>query len=83
MKKLIAVSILALSINSIACELTLTKKKAKAKTSYLNGVSVSKKIQDALSTQCKLSYKVMSKEEVKAMTIESLQRRLNKLQASE
>ena len=81
MKKLITLTILTLTANSFACEITLAKKTIKAKTSYIDGISVSKKIQDALSSQCKLNYKVLSKEQVKAMTIQSLQNRLKKLQA--
>ena len=84
MKKLILIALVAVSTASFgACDFTLDVKKDGAKTAYASGgVSVSKKIQDALTAQgCTVKYNVMSKAEIKAMTIESLQRRLKKLES--
>lgn len=80
MKKLVLIATLITSISSIAaCDLTFQVKKDGAKTAYINGVSVSAKIRDALSTQCTLKTTVMSKEEIKQMSIDSLEKRLAKL----
>lgn len=71
---------MAISMVSIAnCTIKADKKSEKAKTLYVNGVSVSAKIIDALSSQCKISVSVLNKEQVKQMTIKSLQARLAKL----
>jgi len=83
MKKLLLITTLLGTLSaSAACELTLSLKKDGAKTAYAaNGVSISSKIREALSTQCSIKYRVMTKEEIKKMDIERLQKRLSKLQA--
>lgn len=82
MKKLIAIVTL-ISINSAfaACEITMDKKKAKAKTAYVNGVSVSSKIRAALESQCTIKYNVLTEAQVKEMNIKNLETRLAKLKS--
>ncbi len=82
MKKLIAITTLLLSVNTFAqCSFGLDIKKEGAKTAYAaGGVSVSKKIQDALKAQgCNISYNVMTKSQVKAMQLERAKKRYEKL----
>lgn len=83
MKKLVLITVLTTSTLTAkaACEITFEKKTAKAKTAYIDGVSVSSKIRDALASKCKLKYRVMSEAEVKQMDIARLKKRLAKLQA--
>jgi len=83
MKTLILLTTIAFSFNSFsACNLTLNKKKAKAKTAYLSGVSVSTKIQNALvQSGCKVSFRTMTSNEVKTMTVNALKKKLAKLQS--
>ena len=85
MKKLLVVALLSLSTVSMAsCTFGLDVKKEGAKTAYAKGgVSVSQKIQDALTAQgCTITKNVMTKEQSKAMTIEGLKKRLAKLETS-
>lgn len=82
MKKLIVLMTLSMTtVSFAACTINLQVKKEGAKTSYVNGVSVSKKIQEALRSQCTLKTTVMSKEQIKEMTIASLEKRLAKVKA--
>jgi cell shape-determining protein MreC len=82
MKKLITVLLAMGTINAMACSITLTKKTEKAKGATIDGVNVSERLQKAISSQCSVKFKVMSEEERKALQIESLKKRLEKLQAS-
>ena len=80
MKKLLLITVLTMSsLSYSACTIEMQVKKEGAKTAYVNGTSVSSKIRTALSTQCKINYTVMSKEEVKKMKIDNLEKRLAKL----
>lgn len=82
MKQLFAVLLLTTSTLSIAaCELQFDVKKSGAKTAYINGVSVSSKIREALSSQCSIKFNVLSKEQVKEMNIKNLEKRLAKLKS--
>ena len=81
---LLALSVMSLALiaNAQACTLTLVKKTESAKTAAINGVNVNAKMLAALSSQCSIKYKVMSENERKALQIEQLKKRLEKLQAS-
>lgn len=80
MKKLITlVTLMTITHSFAACELTMDKKKAKAKTAYVNGVSVSAKIRTALESQCTIKYNVLTEAQVKEMNIKNLEKRLAKL----
>lgn len=81
MKKLLLIALLAVSTASFgACNIELGVKKAGAKTAYVNGVSVSGKIQEALEASgCVITKKVLTEQETKDMTIKALETRLAKL----
>lgn len=81
MKKLLITTIILSATNVMACNISMQVKKEGAKTAYVNGVSVSAKIREALSSQCKVTYKVMTKEEVRSMQVTALEKRLAKLKA--
>lgn len=82
MKNLIAVSIILMSFNSMAaCKINLDTKKAGASTSYVNGVSVSAKVQAALATQCELIKRVMNQSEVTKMNLANAKKRYEALLA--
>jgi len=82
MKKLITITALLLSVNSFAqCSFGLDVKKEGAKTAYATGgVSVSKKVQEALKAQgCNISYNVLTKKQVKLMNLDRAKARYEKL----
>jgi len=79
MKNLLTVLIALGTLNAFACSITLTKKTEKAKGATIDGVNVSEKLQKAIGTQCTVNYKIMSEAERKALTIEQLKKRLEKL----
>ena len=77
---LLTITLLSSLSLSAACDITLGIKKVGAKTAYADdGVSVSQKIQDALSVQCKITKRVMPKSEVEAMKLETAKKRYEKL----
>ena len=81
MKKSILITAL-LTISSVSmanCTINLDVKKEGASTAYVNGTSVSAKIQEALSSQCKIVKRVMSKSEVNKMALENAKKRYEKL----
>lgn len=72
--------ILLITTNLMAdCTIELVKKSEKAKTVYLDGVTIPVKIRKALSSQCELKVKLMSKTEVKELQIKALEAKLSKL----
>lgn len=77
--KTLLLTLIVSAVSMANCTIKLDKKSEKAKTHYVNGISVSQKIIDALSSQCKISVSVLSKDQVKQMTIDSLRARLAKL----
>ena len=80
MKKLLTIALLTVSaVSYSACNIELDVKKEGAKTAYAGGTSVSQKIQDALSTQCKITKNVLSQSEVKKMALENAKKRYEKL----
>ena len=82
MKRLLIATLILSTTNVMACNISMQVKKAGAKTAYVNGVSVSAKIREALSSQCNIKYEVMSKTQVKAMQVKALETRLAKLKTS-
>ncbi len=83
MKKLLVIIILSVSsVSYSACNLQFDVKKDGAKTAYIEGVSVSAKIRTALESKCKIAYNVLTKDEIKQMSIKSLKVRLAKLTAT-
>ena len=80
MKKLITIALLTLStVSYSACTIELDVKKEGAKTAYINGVSVSAKIQEALATKCTVTKKALSKSEVDAMKLANAKKRYESL----
>lgn len=72
--------IIAHAGNSFAkCTLTLTKRSATAKTAYIGSKSVSKKMQDALATQCTINYRMATVEELLQVEREKYERKVRKL----
>ena len=79
---LILIVLITTSTSYAACEITVYKKKASAKTSYTkSGASISKSVITKLSDQCKFAVKLMSERQRNAMTVTRLKQRLAKLQA--
>ena len=64
MKLFISTLALTLSLNALACNLTLTKKSATSKAAYIGTQSISAKVQAALKSVCKLDYRMMTLEEL-------------------
>ena len=81
MKTLITLITLTTLSSSMACTLTLTKTSLKAKSAKLDGVSISKKVQAALSTQCSIKYRTLTDAEKRAAKIIRLKKQLKKLGA--
>lgn len=82
MKKLLTITVLlSSSLTYSACNIELEVKKDGAKTAYISGVSVSAKIQDALSTKCKITKTVMSKSDINAMKLSNAKKRYEALLA--
>jgi len=88
MKTLLLIGLLSISTNGQAdtskgysdCEIVLYQKTSGAKTVYtLDGDSISLKVREKLSSQCKFTIKAMSATQKRTMTIKSLQKRLKKL----
>lgn len=83
MKKLLIITALSVSTLSYsACNISLDVKKAGAKTAYIDGVSVSAKIQAALSSKCTVKYNTLSKAEVSTMKLANAKNRYEKLLAA-
>lgn len=59
MKQVLLLAAMTLSLNSMACTITANTK-GTSKTVYVQGVSLSKKVIEALSTQCKFVVSPMS-----------------------
>lgn len=83
MKNLLLATTLLLSISAQAnnCQITLVKKTEKSKSAYIDGVSVSAKIQKAMESVCIVKVRVMTDEEKRLDKIKSLKKQLNKLGA--
>lgn len=62
MKKIFTLVIMVAALDSMACTIN-ARTKGNGKTLYVQGVSISKKVQEALSVQCKIVSKPMSLEE--------------------
>lgn len=82
MKKLLTIALLTLSTTSYsACNINLDVKKEGAKTAYINGVSVSTKIQAAIATKCKVTKTVLSKNKLQEMALIAAKKRYESLLA--
>ena len=67
------------SVSYSACNIELEVKKDGAKTAYIDGTSVSAKIQAALATKCTVTKKVMSKADIDSMKLANAKKRYEKL----
>lgn len=76
---LITVLLTTSTLTYSACTLSMDVKKEGAKTAYIKGVSVSAKIRTALSSQCDIKFKTLTKAEANQMQIDNLTTRLAKL----
>jgi len=67
-----------LNVNA-ACVINAQTKSDKAKSVYVNGVTLSKKVVEALSSQCEIKTSVMSNTELLAMLKLDYDKRVAKL----
>jgi len=64
-----------------ACSIILKKKSATAKSAYINGTSISTRVQAALSTICTVNYKMMSTKDLIQFEQARFDKKIKKLKA--
>jgi hypothetical protein len=83
MKKLLLISLILPSIVHANCTILAKKKKAKAKTVYVDGVSIPKKVREALKTQCDFKVSVFTKDELIQMETKAFNKKIEKIKGGE
>jgi hypothetical protein len=81
MKILILAVLLSTSAHG-ACQITAQVKKSNSKTYYVDGVSISKKIREALKSQCSFKVTTMSKAQLIEMAEKNHAKKMAKLKGA-
>ncbi len=83
MKHLFFASLIFATIGTSYAECTIKAqtRSAKSKTLYVNGVTLSKKVQSALRSQCKITSSVMSQKDVLEMEAAKYKARIARIKS--